>query len=80
MSKRDVKATLSKAGKTSGWCFLGTAKRGSQYTFPRCIVHKLALVFNLYVQVWTPPVHTVLMFHHGAFFLTKEEEENEQVR
>ena len=79
MSKRDVKAALSKAGKTSGWWFLGTAKRGSQYTSPRCIVHKLALVFNLYVQVWAPPVHKVLMFNHGAFFLTKEEE-NEQVR
>jgi len=79
MSKCDVKAALRKAGKTVGWLFRGTVKRGSQYTFPWCIVHKLALVFNLYVQVWTPPVHTVLMFQHGAFFLTKGEE-NEQVR
>jgi len=58
MSKCDVKASLRKAGKTAGWWFLGTVRRGSQYTFPWCIVHKLALVFNLYVQVWTPPVHS----------------------
>jgi len=46
MSKHDVKAALSKAGKTSGWWFLGTGKERQPVYIPSVYCSQVSTGFQ----------------------------------